>query len=295
MSPPDSTLEGTPPPAAAEDAPRYTWLQLDAALPEPSEAERALFDALLPAAALQARGAMIASERLLTDTQRWLGQLVDFERSVPEPGEVVLGYQPALARVLASHARRLRALTSSQRLTASELKARQKSAQKQLSRLVADARQQYATVLAPLLAASQVDANLHDRVSQLPGRPGQTALADQLRLLGSLLSTGLRGAQPLRARLAARKLGEQHVDALRTTRRRPRPPPRRNPGRHPPPTRPPRPRLTAPTGPSSRSWRSSWRCFPAVDARACPCCARSRPRTFFDTLRYRRAPTPPTP
>lgn len=294
MSPPDSTLEGTPPPAAAEDAPRYTWLQLDAALPEPSEAERALFDALLPAAALQARGAMIASERLLTDTQRWLGQLVDFERSVPEPSEVVLGYQPALARVLASHARRLRALTSSQRLTASELKARQKSAQKQLSRLVADARQQYATVLAPLLAASQVDANLHDRVSQLPGRPGQTALADQLRLLGSLLSTGLRGAQPLRARLAARKLGEQHVDALRTTAdalvRL----------------------LDATRGgtPSNKTTQAEidrtdgailtlmeelMALFPRGRREGVPVLRPLASRTFFDTLRYRRAPTPPTP
>ncbi len=219
MAPPDSPPEAPdalrPAPAAA-DASKYTWDQLDAALPEPTAADRAAFDILLPAAELQARGTKISSTRLLTDTQRWLGQLVDFERSVSNPGAVVLGYQPGLARVLASYTRKLRGMTSAQSLSASELKLRRTSAQKQLDRVVEDTRLRYAAVLAPLLGASVGDAALHDRVSQMPTRPGQSALAGQLRLLATLLDAGLGGSPALRTRLEARGLRAHHAHDLRT-------------------------------------------------------------------------------
>ncbi len=214
MAPPDSPPEAPdalrPAPAAA-DASKYTWDQLDAALPEPTAADRAAFDILLPAAELQARGAKISSTRLLTDTQRWLGQLVDFERSVSNPGAVVLGYQPGLARVLASYTRKLRGMTSAQSLSASELKLRRTSAQKQLDRVVEDTRLRYAAVLAPLLGASVGDAALHDRVSQMPTRPGQSALAGQLRLLATLLDAG-SGDRPPCARRGPRAPGPPRPD-----------------------------------------------------------------------------------
>ncbi len=206
----------TLPPAPADDSPKYTWAQLDAVLPEPSEADRAAFDITMPAAQLQARGAQIASSRLLTDTQRWLGQLVDFERSVSNPGAVVLGYQPGLSRVLASYARALRTLTSDQKLSASELKLRRGSAEKQLRRVVSDTRLRYETVLASLHGATRNDPALHDRVAAMPSRPGQTALAGQLQVLARLLEQALLSGPAMQVRLSARGLSRVHVDDLRT-------------------------------------------------------------------------------
>jgi len=210
-TPPQPQNPATP----SEDA-KYTWAQLDIDLPEPSEADRAAFDLPHPAAELQARGAMIASPRLLTDCQRWLGQLVDFERSVSDPGAVVLGYQPGLARVLASYTRRLRALTGDQNLSAAARKLRRKSAEKHLRRVVADTRLRYESVLASLHGATHADAELHDRVVAMPSRPGQTTLAEQLHLLAQLLEEALQHGPAMQLRLAARGLRSEHVSDLRT-------------------------------------------------------------------------------
>ena len=71
MAPPDSPPEAPDalrPAPAAGDAPKYTWDQLDAALQEPGEADRAAFDILLPAAELQARGAKIS---MRASTSSW--------------------------------------------------------------------------------------------------------------------------------------------------------------------------------------------------------------------------------
>ena len=293
-APPAAAAEPAPPTPAAEPdtAPKYTWAQLDAALPAASADDRAAFDVSLPPAQLQARGATIASARLLTDAQRWLGQLVDFERSVANPGAVVLGYRPALARVFADYTRTLRGLVGDQTLSAADLKLRRSSAEKDLQRVVRDARLRYETVRASLHAATRADAELHDRVSAMPARPGQTVLSAQLTLLASLLTEALKRPKAMQVRLAGRGLDRAVAQGLRSTADAVTTALDRTLGGT-PNRAASQSQIDLADGALVTLMEELMQLFPRGRREGVPVLVPLASRTFFTANRYRRAPTPP--
>ena len=245
-----------------------------------------------PPAPLQARGATIASARLLTDAQRWLGQLVDFERSVADPGAVVMGYRPALARVFADYTRTLRGLVGDQTLSAADLKLRRSSAEKDLQRVVRDARLRYETVRASLHAATRADAELHDRVSAMPARPGQTVLAAQLTLLASLLTEALKRPRAMQVRLAGRGLDRAVAQGLRSTADAVTTALDRTLGGT-PNRAASQSQIDLADGALVTLMEELMQLFPRGRREGVPVLVPLASRTFFTANRYRRAPTPP--
>jgi hypothetical protein len=202
-SPPHTPITPTPAPQGLDEAPKYTWTQLDAAFPSPSDEERAVYD-LAVTEGHQRMGSEIASARILTDAQRWLGQLHDFARREGAP--VVLGYSPGLAQVFAARVRNLRGLVARAETGVSTQKLRRSAAEAILDASVLASRARYGEVLAALAGATLTDPTRRAQVGGLSGQPGEAALAGALRSLARLVDDAVAAGSPVRVRAVGRGL-----------------------------------------------------------------------------------------
>jgi hypothetical protein len=195
-----------PPPPREEDTPKYTWAQLDATFGAPSDAERAVYDIPNATESHRLLGTEIASARILTDAQRWLGQLHDFLQQRARP--TVVGFDEGLARVFASRVKRLRTLVRAAEGGASTRKLRRSAAEAIADTTVRASRGRYRDVHAALSGAVAVDPARRAQVAALRSEPGVDALARDLRALASLLDAALRAGGSLKARLTGRGLDD---------------------------------------------------------------------------------------
>lgn len=207
------TRQPSLPATPASDAPKYTWEQLDAAFPAPTADERADHD-VSPADAHQRAGAEIASQRILTDLQRWLGQLHDFAKRHPDPSAVVFGYDPALARVAAERARTLRRMLADTASGATTTALRRSAAQAIRENTVDVSRERYRAVLAALVGATLTDPARRAQVAGLSDRPGEDALPTALRTLSRLVADAAAPGSPVLRRCRARKLDARVAEEL---------------------------------------------------------------------------------
>lgn len=192
----------------AGEAPKYTWAQLDAAIPPPTAKDREVFD--VPSATLdhQRMGAEIASARILTDAQRWLGQLHDFTAHAPDAAEKVLGFDPALIRVFAARAKELRGLVGASEGSASTRRLRRSAAEAIVDATVKASRGRYREVLAALSGAVMVDPARRAQVAGLRSEPGIAVLARDLRSLARLVEDAVASGSPVRVRALGRGLSD---------------------------------------------------------------------------------------
>jgi hypothetical protein len=91
--------------ASAEPVARYTWAEIRARVAAPDAATLATYRVAVAPKKLVAEGALIASERILTDLRVWLGQILDWWAALP-PAEraLVEGFSEARLQVVTHHA-----------------------------------------------------------------------------------------------------------------------------------------------------------------------------------------------
>lgn len=168
--------------------PIYTWENLLAVVPEPTDEQRALYAVLTDPDDLIESGTRIRSEKILTDLVHWGGQVAEFmPKATPAQKKLLLGYSEAFFRVAVHDGAKLRTMLASRGGNVDDRETKRAGLISAAAKSFAEGLDERDRLSNALVGLCAYDATLRERLDMAKGTVGDAAaLTRALRALVEL-------------------------------------------------------------------------------------------------------------